>query len=130
MLNNASWLEIGWSLASALAMALHLWLSIQAYLDWHATQRAEARGDLEPWREISAGWYLIGQLCLFIPRLFDLGVGILAMTIPEPRNGEVAAAETWAQGTLIASEWIGAAGAIAFWMARRVLNQATPNHDD
>lgn len=124
MFEDASWTEIGWSLASALATLIHLYLTLQAFLDWQAS-RCDPRPDPSArQRGISAGWYMLGQFCLFLPKLGELAIGVYAMTVPNPRNVEIAEAATIAQAVLIAGEWIGAVGAVAFWLARRALAAA------
>lgn len=129
MSSSASPLEVLWTLASALAAVLHLWLTVQAFLDWRATLRAEHAGRLRRWREVSAGWYLVGQLCLFVPRLLDLGVGLLAMALPNQPTEELRDATAMAQWALIAAEWIGALGAVAFWLARQALRNLAEEHN-
>ncbi len=118
---DASVLEQLWSAASAIALVLHLWLSLQAYLDWRVALDAAGRGEIRRWRALSAGWYLVGQVCLFLPKIAELMIGVVAMTTPPPISPEVEAAAVFAQYLLIVSEWIGAAGAVAFWFARRAL---------
>lgn len=117
MLDNASLVETLWSLASGAAALIHLWLTLQAYLDWQATRQdrpARPRG-------ISAGWYLVGQFCLFLPKLIELAIGVYSMTVPSARDEALADAAALAQAGLIIGEWIGVVGAVAFWMARRAL---------
>lgn len=116
MFDNASELEELWTAASLVAVVIHFWLSVQAFYDWKIADQYEPRH-----RVISAGWYCFGQICLFLPKVFDLLLGVLAMTWPEPLRQEIRDVQTWSQTGMILAEWISAAGAIAFWMARRAL---------
>lgn len=118
MLDNATLTEELWSLASGIATLIHLWLTLQAYLDWQATRPASPPNRQ---RGISAGWYLVGQFCLFLPKLIELAIGVYSMSLPNPRNEVIADAAAIAQAGLILGEWIGVVGAIAFWLARRAL---------
>jgi hypothetical protein len=129
MFDNASLTEILWSLASGLAMLIHLWLTGQAYLDWAVSREAERRGRARHWRGISAGWYLIGQFCLFAPKLIELAIGLWAMSAPNPQNEQVADAAALAQTGLILAEWVGVVGALSFWLARRALASWAEDHD-
>lgn len=129
MSDTISLTELLWTVASGLAMLIHLWLTGQAYLDWSASRQAEVRGRAKHWRGISAGWYLLGQFCLFLPKLVELAIGLYAMAAPNPRNEQVADAAAWAQAGLILAEWVGVVGALAFWLARRALASWADEHE-
>lgn len=129
MFENASPVELIWSAGSLLALLFHAWLSIEAYLDWMAALRARVIAQTEFWREKSAGYYLIGQLFLFLPLLIHTAIGVAAMTIPpSPAEQEQGTASILQVGLLVA-EWMALVAGLGFWMARRALPAWTSEHD-
>lgn len=124
---NASTVETIWSLFSLVAMLLHGWLSAQAYLDWRATW-TRVKDQAASFREDSAGWYLWGQILLFVPQIIFLWIGVTAMTLPPSQAERQEGTSSALQIGLIVAEAMLLAASVAFWMARRVLDQWDAHH--